>query len=116
VSLKLSLKALENLGLTEVDAQVYVYLAKIGPHEKKDLANALKLTKRELCLSLESLFTKGMINKTPEQQIIYSATPLEKIIDELTKMAKEQIEALQTSREELLSNWRSMIKKDSTNN
>ena len=98
-----------------MDAQVYVYLAKKGPHEEKDIANALKITKRQLCFSLESLMSKGMVSTAPEPSVKYSATALEKVLAQIMKTRKEQAEALQASRDELLSTWRSMIEKDSEN-
>jgi sugar-specific transcriptional regulator TrmB len=94
---------------------VYVYLAKKGPHEEKDLANALKLTRHQLCLSLETLLTKKMVRATPERSIKYCAIALEKILDEFMKAAKDQAKALQVSREKLISTWRSMEEKDSSN-
>jgi sugar-specific transcriptional regulator TrmB len=110
----LALKALKSLGLTDMDAQVYVYLSKKGPHEENDLADALNLTKHQLCLSIDSLLTRGMVSTIPERSTKYFAIPLEKVLDEFMKVTKEQAKALQASRKELLSTWRSMIEKDAT--
>jgi sugar-specific transcriptional regulator TrmB len=104
-----------SLGLTQTDAQVYVFLAKRGPHNEKDLADALKLTKHQLCRSLENLEIKGMVNATLEPTARFTAVPLEKVVDIFMKAATEQAKALQASRKELLSTWRSMNEKDSAN-
>ena len=114
MSLKLALKALERLGLKDVDAQVYIYLAKKGPRGENDLTSALKLTKRQLCLSLESLLIKGMVTASPEHLVKYSAIELEKILDQIMQTKKEQTMALQASKRELLSVWRSFVKKGSS--
>lgn len=98
-----------------MDAQVYVYQSKKGPHEENDLADALNLTKHQLCLSMESLVTRGMVSTIPERSTKYFAVPLEKVLDEFVKAATEQARALQASRKDLLSNWLSMIEKDSAN-
>lgn len=111
----MALKALKSLGLTDMDAQVYVYQSKKGPHEENDLADALNLTKHQLCLSMESLVTRGMVSTIPERSTKYFAVPLEKVLDEFVKAATEQARALQASRKDLLSNWLSMIEKDSAN-
>jgi hypothetical protein len=42
--------------------------------------------------------------------------PLEKVLDQSMKEKNEQAKALQASREELLSNWHTMIEKSSVNN
>jgi sugar-specific transcriptional regulator TrmB len=114
LSLKQALKTLKNLGLTETEARVYVYLSKKGPLEEKDLVDLLKLTKHQLCLSLENLVTKGMVRAVPERSIKYFAIPFEKVLEEFLKTAKEKAEALQASREALLSMW-SSVNKNSPN-
>jgi sugar-specific transcriptional regulator TrmB len=115
LSLELALKALKSLGLKELDAQVYVYLAKKGTHGEKDLANALKLTKQQLYCSLESLKAKGMVSVTIEHPVRFCAISLEKVLDLLMKTMMEQAKALQANKEELLYTWHSMIEQDSAN-
>ena len=114
MSLELALKALESLGLTGVEAKVYVFLAKKGPHEEKDLANALKLAKPQLRFSIESLLTKGMINTYPKHSVKYSAIELERVLEQFLETKKEQAKILRTTKKELLSTWRSSIKKHSS--
>jgi sugar-specific transcriptional regulator TrmB len=109
LSLELALKALKSLGLTETDAQTYVYLAKKGPHNEDELAFALNITKHQLDHSLESLVTKRMVRTTPERSVKYSAVALEEVLDQYMKATKEQAKALQARRAELLSTWRSII-------
>jgi sugar-specific transcriptional regulator TrmB len=115
MSLKLALKALRDLGLQETDAQVYIYLAKKGPHKQNDLAVALKLANHQLCASLESLLKRGMVKDFPEDSSKYVAVPFEKVLDEFLNATEEQARALQASRKELLSAWRSLNEKNSSN-
>ncbi len=109
MSLEKALKALTNLGLSEVDAKVYIYLAKKGPHEHEDLANALKLTKHQLYLSLERLLAKKMVEITEAHSIKYSAIELEKVLDQLVKSGKEQVKVLQMKNNEFLFDWYRII-------
>jgi sugar-specific transcriptional regulator TrmB len=115
LSLKQALKTLKSLGLTETEAKVYIYLAKKGPHEGTEIGNNLKLTKHQLCSSLERLLTKGMVTAIPEHSTKYSAIAFEKVVDQFMKATKNQAKALQESREEILFAWRSMIEKYSAN-
>ncbi len=108
-----ALKALTSLGLSEADAKAYIYLAKKGPQECKDLAKALKLTKHQLCLCLERLFLRKMVTVTTEQTIKYSAIELEKILDGFVQSGNEQVKALQLSSNDLLLAWHGMIEKNS---
>jgi sugar-specific transcriptional regulator TrmB len=105
LSLEKALKALTSLGLLEVDAKLYVYLAKKGPHGKKDLANALNLTKHKLCLILDRLVTRGIVLAVPEQT--YYAVPFEKVLDEFLKTSIEEVRDLEAKRQAILDVWRS---------
>jgi predicted transcriptional regulator len=98
-----------------MDAQVYIFLAKKGPRGKEYLANTMKLTKQQLHRSLRNLEVKGMVIASLEPLIQFSAVSLERVIDQFLKAKKEQGKALQASREELLSSWRSMIENESAN-
>jgi len=115
LSLILALRMLKSLGLAEEDAKVYIYLAKKGPNEEKALAAALKLAKTHLSSILERLMTRGMVSATPEHSTKYSAVELEKVLEEVMKTSKQQAEALQASRDYLLSTWRSVVEEDSVN-
>ena len=115
MSLERVLDTLVSLGLTRMDAEVYVLLAKKGPHNATDIISALGIYKQQFYNSLRSLKAKGIISATPNRPIQYSAISIEKLLDELMKAKMEQTKALQASKNELLSNWRSMIEKESAN-
>ena len=106
------LKTLASLGFTETDAQVYVFLTTEGPKKARDIAEALKLYRRQLYRTLKNLQSKGIVNASPEYPARFSAVLFEKVLDLLIKAKTEQQQALQESKEELLSTWRSITKKD----
>lgn len=106
------LKTLVSLGFTETDAQVYVFLATEGPQKARDIAEALKLHSQQLYCSLKKLQSKGIVNASTEYPARYSAVLFDKVLDLLIKAKMEQQQALQESKEELLSTWRSITKKD----
>ena len=113
LSLEKVLKALRKLGFENIEAQVYVYLAKKGPLEIKELENAMKLTPHQLYPALESLLSKRIVSKIPEYSFKYSAMPIEEVLDMFLKEKKHQAEALQTSREELILSWQSSYEANS---
>ncbi len=108
------LKTLVSLGLTEVDAEIYLLLATEGPQKGRNLAEVLKLYKQQLYRSLKRLLKKGVINATLERPTRFSAVPLEKFLDSLIEAKKNQALALQESSEDLLSRWRILIKNEFT--
>ena len=115
MSLDRVLKAVMGLGLSEADAQVYVFLALNGPHKAKDITNKLSLYKEQLYRSLRNLQEKDVVKATVDYPAVFSAIPFEKILDLLAEIKNEEAQALREVREELLSNWKSMIKKNSKN-
>ena len=98
------LDTLVSLGLTRLDAQVYVFLTKKGPQAENYLASAMKITEQQLHLSLKNLHEKGFITSKTENQTVFSAVPLEKVIDNIVKAKTEETQRIQQYRESLLSN------------
>ena len=114
MSLERVLKTLEGFGLSRMDAEVYVYLAKKGPKKGRDLANALQVTKQQLYPSLKNLKNKGVVTASLERPALFSAVAFEKVVELLIKIKVEQAKAIEETREELLSNWRDITKRDNT--
>ncbi len=109
------LKTLASLGLTETDSEIYLLLCRKGPQKGKNIAEELNLVKQQLNKSLARLEKKGMISSTFECPPSFLAVPLEKILAFLIETKKEQALALQKSKEEFLSTWRSVIGKSTEN-
>jgi sugar-specific transcriptional regulator TrmB len=104
LSLEKALKALMNLGLTQMDSQVYVYLAKKGPHGEKDLVYALNTTDQQICRSLRNLQEKGFITSKTERQTVFTALPLEKVLENMLKAKTEETRRMEQDKESFLSN------------
>jgi sugar-specific transcriptional regulator TrmB len=108
------LKTLANLGFDQIDAQVYVHLAKKGVQKASEIRKAAKLTKQQLYPSLKRLQSKGIVNSTIEHPARFSALPFEKVLDIFIKAKVEEIQTLQQSKAEILSNWQNLKLKDDT--
>lgn len=106
------LKTLMNLGFTESESQIYVFLTTEDPTKTGDISEALKMQKNQLYRSLKSLQLKGIVTVSQDGLVRFSAVPFEKVLDCLVKAKIEQQKALQESKEELLSTWQAIIKKD----
>jgi sugar-specific transcriptional regulator TrmB len=108
------INTLTTLGFKESDAQIYVFLSREGDRNEADILNALKLYEGQLHRSLKNLQAKGVIVISTEQPVRFSAVPFELVLDLLMKASKERQKALLESREELLSTWQEIKKKDGT--
>ncbi len=106
------LKTLEELGFDQIDAQVYVYLAKKGIRKASDICKGLKLEKQQLYPSLKRLQSKGTVSSTLEHPARFSALPFEKVLDFFIKAKIEETRNLQQRKVEILSNWESLKLED----
>ncbi len=95
-------KILENMGFTQADARVYVYLAKVGPQSVKDIAIGLHMTERQIATVLKSLQGKGAIISTPEQPLTFAALALEEVLHLFVKISVDQAEIISKSKKGLI--------------
>jgi len=109
-------KTLMSLGFKETDIQVYLLLSTEGPKKARDIAEDLNLSSQQLSSILKKLQSRGLVNASNDYPACFSPVLFEKVLDCLVKAKKEQHKTLQESRKELLSTWRSIIKKDSADN
>ena len=105
MSLERVIKALIGLGLSRVDAEVYVYLAKDKPQRAIDLAKVLNFDKKKIYMSLKNLQRRGIVAVTSHKHTIFFALPFEEALDLLIKMKRDQAQTMHESKEELLATW-----------
>jgi sugar-specific transcriptional regulator TrmB len=109
-------KTFTRFGLSKIDAEIYLFLSREGPQKGRNIGEVLNLYKQQLYRSLNRLQEKGMVSSTLERPARFSAVSLEKVLEFLIEAKKEQALALQESKEELLSRWQSMIRKNHEDN
>ena len=112
MSLELVVESLVSFGLKQIEAEIYVFLAKKGPHRGKDIANALKITKQQLYPALKNLKERGIIKSTFKRPALFSAEPIEKVLTMFMESRTKEIRNIIQKREKLLSGWRSIIRKE----
>ena len=112
-SLERILKALMNLGLSQRETEIYIYLATKGPQEAGNIAENLRLNRQQLGFSLESLQNRKIVILTLEYSAKFSALPFEKTMALLMKAKIEEAQNIEQNKEEILSHWNSMITENS---
>jgi sugar-specific transcriptional regulator TrmB len=105
-------KILANLGFEDIDAQVYVYLAKKGMNKASNIGQALKLTKQQLYPSLKRLQSKGIVTLTLEHPARFGVLSFEKVLDLFIKAKIEETRSLQRSKTQILSDWQELKLQD----
>jgi sugar-specific transcriptional regulator TrmB len=114
MSLVRILKTLESLGLSCVESEVYVYLAKAGPSKAKDLARGLRVTKQELYPVLKRLEEKGIVTSRPECAALFSALAFEELLNHFMKLSAEQAKAVRDEKQELVNSWKDMTRQNNS--
>ena len=108
------LKSLIDFGIKQVDATVYLILFRKGPKKAREITQTLGLNICRVYRGLRSLKQKGIVKASIEHPTIFSAMPLDIVLELFAQAKLEQSIALQKNREEILSSWRSMTDKNST--
>ncbi|HEX9863131.1 MAG TPA: helix-turn-helix domain-containing protein [Candidatus Bathyarchaeia archaeon] len=103
------LKTLENLGLTQPDAQIYIFLGKKGPQKAKDIAKFLRVPKQTLYRAIKNLQSKGLITATLEHPAKFSAVPFDRVLDLFVKAKTEEAHRIEQDKTSLLSDWQSIV-------
>jgi len=105
LSLELVIETLVRFGLKRIDAEVYAFLAKKGPHRGKDIAKVLKITKQKLYPALKNLKEKGIVTSTSKRPALFSAEPIEKVLTKFMESRTKEIQNMIQKKEKLLSKW-----------
>jgi HTH-type transcriptional regulator, sugar sensing transcriptional regulator len=106
------INTLMSFGLTRMDAQIYILLAKKGPQKAVEIGKALKMSKPQLYRSIKNLEGRGVVSATLEHPAKFSALPFEKALDLLAKAkmtkALEEAQRIQETKDDLLANWQAL--------
>ena len=108
------IKALKGLGFSNIDIQVYIFLAIEGPHKVKKITVALNLQENKVYGSLKDLQSLEIVKASIEHPLEFIALPFEEVLDLFIEVKKEQAKTMKQSKEELLSTWKTLIKKNSS--
>jgi sugar-specific transcriptional regulator TrmB len=95
-------KVLINSGLTEKEAEVYIFLAKHGTLKSGDIARLMKKDKAQIFRILKSLQTKGFVESTLEFPARYAVVPFENVLESVVKAKREEVAFIEKTKKDLL--------------
>jgi len=105
-------KTLNNIGLSEKEAEVYLFLGKRGALKGREITKQLKINKGQVYRILKSLQKKGLVETTLEYPTRFIAVPLEKVIDSFIKSKREEVTQIEETKKNLLSDWNKISQKE----
>lgn len=95
-------KVLINSGLTEKEAEVYIFLAKHGASKTRKIARLMKKDKAQIFRILKRLQTKGFVESTLEFPARYTVVPFENVLDSVVKAKQEEVAFIEKAKKDLL--------------
>ncbi len=99
----LILAKLIELGFTEQEARIYIFLAKTGTHKVMDIARTLKINKVQVYRHLRSLQNRNFVASSLGCPAYFSATPFDKVIDFMAESKSTEAMLLRSNKETLLA-------------
>jgi len=99
-------KILRDFGLTEKEADIYIFLAKHGILKGGEVARQTKTPKALVYRILKSLQAQGIVESTLEFPARFTAAPFEAIIDLNVKSKLNEIARLKGEKTALINHWK----------
>jgi sugar-specific transcriptional regulator TrmB len=101
---------LKDIGLSEKEAEIYIFLAKHTALRSGEIAKLTKIDKAEVYRVLTNLQTKGLVEKTLEAPTRFTSTPFERAIDSFIKYKRNEATLVEKTKNELIKDWNNITK------
>jgi sugar-specific transcriptional regulator TrmB len=100
-----SRKILKDIGLTEKETEIYIFLTRHGALKGLDIAKRIKKHKAQVYNILKNLQTKGLVEPSLEFPTRFTAVPFEKVIDLSIKAKRDEAAFIENTKKEIMSYW-----------
>jgi len=97
------------IGLSEKEAEIYIFISKKGTLTGTEITRQLKMNKGQTYRLLKSLQRKDAVETTLEYPKRFVAVPFKKIIDAYIKSKREEVDLIEDSKKDLLEDWEKII-------
>ena len=101
---------LKEVGLTEKEATVYIFLSQRGIQRSGEIAKGVKTHRAEVYRILKNLQDKGFVEATLESPTRFIPVPFATIIDSFVESKQQEADKIEKARQELLENWNALTK------
>lgn len=111
LSLNRIFKALIDLGLSENQVKVYIFLETKGSKKATRLANELEINRKHIYRILKCLQKRKIIKASNEIPAYFIAIPFKEALSLLIHCKKKNAKKAQKNKNDLLTEWKNMLKK-----
>lgn len=99
---------LRDIGLTDRETEVYIFLSKHGTLKGLEITKLMKKHKAQIYNILKNLQSKGLVEPSLEFPTRFSAVPLETAIDLNIKAKREAAVLIEKTKKEILEYWKTI--------
>lgn len=100
-------QTLINLGLTSIQARIYLSLARYGPSSVTVIARQSKVNRPDVYRTMIKLYDLGLVEKIVETPVLFKAVSANQTLKFLLQRRTEQYDKLRVDTESLIYNLRS---------
>ena len=100
---------LRDFGLTEKEAEVYLFIAKTGVQRAGEVSKRLKMHKAQVYRILQVLQSRGLAEATLEFPARFVPVSFEHFLDMTIRAKREETTQLEARKSKLLARWESII-------
>jgi len=93
---------LTGFGFTKEEAEVYVFLTAMGPTPARVIARRFDINRVKAYRTLKELEDKGLVNRTMERPVRFTAQPIENILQEKIMNTRNILKGLETNQERII--------------
>jgi sugar-specific transcriptional regulator TrmB len=101
-------KVLSEFGLTEREADIYIFLAKHGVQKGGEISKRTKMPKALVYHILKSLESKGAVESTLEFPARFTAVPFEAVLEMNIRAKREEAALIEKRKTSLLKDWKNI--------
>jgi len=103
-------KVLKDFGLTEFEAEVYLFLSKHNAMKGTEVSREIKKDKGQVYHILRSLQAKGLVESTLEAPVRFVPVPFEDVVESTIRAKKEETARIESAKKELVDYWKKLGK------
>ena len=101
-------QVLKDFGLTETEAEIYLFLSKRGALKGTEIARQLEKDKGQIYHTLKTLQAKGLVESSLEAPVRFMPVPFEVVVESTISAKRAEAERIESTKKELLRYWKSL--------
>jgi len=101
-------KKLQDFGMTKRESKIYIFLSIHGPKKARDISRDEKIHRTQTYHLLLNLKAKGIITPSIQKPTMFSAVPIEKVIESILYNRQKKIEDLKILKQDMIVLWNSL--------